>query len=88
MSISGGLLGGTAEKTDAPILLFHGTDDPLVPYGIATRTMDQARAAGIPAFLITWEGEGHVPYGQHRQEILDTTTNFFYSAMDLGRASR
>jgi acetyl esterase/lipase len=88
VSLSGAHLGGTAEKTDAPILLFHGTADPLVPYVLATRTMDEARAAGIPAFLVTWEGEGHVPYGQHRQEILDTTTNFLYSAMDLAHAAR
>jgi acetyl esterase/lipase len=88
VSLSGGLLGGTAEKSDAPVLLFHGTADPLVPYGLATRTIDLARAAGIPAFLITWEGEGHVPYAQHRQQILDTTTNFFYSALDLAHAAR
>jgi acetyl esterase/lipase len=88
VSLSGGLLGGTAEKSDAPILLFHGTADPLVPYGLATRTIDLARAAGIPAFLITWQGEGHVPYAQHRQQILDTTTNFLYSAMDLAHAAR
>jgi len=88
VSLSGGLLGGTAEKSDAPILLFHGTADPLVPYGLATQTIDLARAAGIPAFLITWQGEGHVPYAQHRQQILDTTTNFLYSAMDLAHAAR
>ena len=88
VSISGALLGGTAEKSDAPILLFHGTNDGLVPYSLATRTMDLAREAGIAAFLITWEGEGHVPYAQHRQQILDTTTNFLYSAMDLGHAAR
>jgi acetyl esterase/lipase len=88
VSLSGGLLGGTAEKSDAPILLFHGTDDSLVPYALATRTIDLAREAGIAAFLITWEGEGHVPYAQHRQQILDTTTNFLYSAMNLAHAAR
>ena len=88
VSLSGALLGGTAEKSDAPILLFHGTDDSLVPYALATRTMDLAREAGIAAFLITWEGGGHVPYAQHRQQILDTTTNFLYSAMGLGHAAR
>ena len=63
-------------------------NDGVVPYSLATRTMDLARAVGIAAFLITWEGEGHVPYAQHRQQILDTTTNFLYSAMNLAHAAR
>ena len=88
VSLSGAKLLGTADRTDAPILLFHGTDDPLVPYALATNTIEQANRARIPNFLITWEGEGHVPYGQHRQQILDTTGNFLYSAMDLGNAAR
>ena len=53
------------------------------------RQREQARAAaGVAAYLTTWQGEGHVPYGAHRQQILDQTRNFFYSAMDLANAAR
>ena len=89
-SISGAELasGGTANAGDAPALLFHGTDDPLVPYSWATATVDRAAAAGLLAVLRTWEGEGHVPYGQHRAQILDETRNFFYWQLDLAHAAR
>jgi acetyl esterase/lipase len=68
---------------DAPALLFHGTADPLVPYAWAKTTVDKAHDARLPAYLITWQGEGHVPYVQHRQQILDLTTNFLYNTLDL-----
>jgi hypothetical protein len=29
-----------------------------------------------------------VPYGQHRQEILDQTRNFLYSTLDLVHAAQ
>ena len=57
-----------------PVLLFHGTSDPLVPYAWAVDTQQTALAAGDLAILTTWEGAGHVPYLAHRQEILDPTS--------------
>lgn len=55
-------------------------------------TTNQARAAGLVAGLVaglrTWEGAGHVPYSQSRQQILDETRNFFYSQMGLAHAAR
>ena len=68
---------------DAPALLFHGSADSLVPYAWARNTVDAAHEAGLPAYLITWQGEGHVPYVEHRQQILDLTTNFLYNTLDL-----
>ncbi|HLM28584.1 MAG TPA: alpha/beta hydrolase [Acidimicrobiales bacterium] len=88
-SISGAeLASGPIDAGDAPALLFHGTSDPLVPYSWAQSTVDRATAAGLVAILRTWEGEGHVPYSQHRTQILDETRNFFYSQMDLANAAR
>jgi acetyl esterase/lipase len=88
-SISGGMLAsGPIDAGDAPALLFHGTADTLVPYDWAVTTTNQAKAAELVAVLRTWEGEGHVPYYQHRQQILDETRNFFYSQMDLAHAAR
>ena len=88
-SISGAeLAGGPINAGDAPALLFHGTNDGLVPYSWATDTVDRATAAGLLAVLRTWEGAGHVPYSQHRTQILDETRNFFYSQLDLAHAAR
>lgn len=88
VSLSGGRLIGTPDATDAPSLLFHGTSDPIVPYSWAVNTVNAATAAGLDSFLTTWVGAGHVPYVQHRTEILDQTTNFLYWEMDLANAAQ
>lgn len=87
MALSGARLGGTVESGDAPSLLFHGTADLAVPYAWATKTVDDARAAGLEAWLTTWEGDGHVPYLAHRTEIHDQTTNFFYWSLGLDQTT-
>jgi acetyl esterase/lipase len=75
-----------ANPGDAPALLFHGTNDPLVPYSWAEQTVAEATAAGLRAEITTWEGAGHVPYAQHRTEILDQTRNFLFWALHLASA--
>jgi acetyl esterase/lipase len=88
-SLSGAeLASGPIDAGDAPALLFHGTNDGAVPYAWATSTVDRAEAAGVPIVLRTWEGAGHVPYAEHRTQILDETRNFFYHQMDLANAAR
>jgi carboxylesterase type B len=84
VSLSGSKIYGRFESTDAPIHLFHGTTDSLVPYQWAVDTQKEAAAAGLFSTLTTWEGEGHVPYGNHREDILRETTNFLYWALKLG----
>jgi acetyl esterase/lipase len=86
VSLSGAKILGSAGPGDASSLLFHGTADPLVPYQWAVNTVNEARDAGLNAFLTTWEGAGHVPYTQHRTQILDETRNFLYFMLDLGHA--
>jgi acetyl esterase/lipase len=87
VSLSGARVLGAADAGDAPSLLFHGTADPLVPYQWAVNTVNDAQAAGLPAFLTTWQGAGHAPYLEHRDEILDQTTNFLYWELDLAHAA-
>ena len=84
VSLSGARLRGVPDPGEAPSLLLHGTADPLVPYAWAQDTQATVSAAGILCTLTTWEGDGHVPYLQHRQEILDQTTNFLYWTLGLG----
>jgi acetyl esterase/lipase len=88
VSLSGAHLFGTVDAHDPPALLFHGTSDPLVPYQWAVNTVNDAQAAGAAAYLTTWQGAGHVPYVEHRDEILDQTTNFLYAELDLAHAAR
>ncbi len=76
------------DSGDAPSLLFHGTSDTVVPYQWAVDTWNQAMAAGLDSYLTSWSGAGHVPYSQHRTEILDQTTNFLYWELDLATAAQ
>ncbi len=88
LSLSGARLRGTVDPGEAASLLFHGTADPLVPYAWGLDTQQVASAANVVSIITTWEGDGHVPYLQHRQEILDQSTNFLYWTMDLERAAQ
>ena len=87
VSLSGAALFVTIDSGDAPSLDFHGTADPLVPYPLATSTQNLALAAGLDSFLTTWVGAGHVPYVQHRSEILDQTQNFLWWELHLTTAA-
>lgn len=89
VSLSGAALPWTAANPgDSHVLLFHGTNDFVVPYAWAQSTYDAAIAAGRNAHLITWQGAGHVPYLAHRTQIIDLTTNFLYWMMGLHDAEQ
>jgi carboxylesterase type B len=78
---------GTISLGDAPALDFHCTTDPLVPYQSAVNTINAAKAQGLDAFLETFNATCHVPYAQHRQQILDQSRNFLWWEMDLAHAA-
>jgi carboxylesterase type B len=89
VSLSGAQLAvGTIERGDAPALDFHCTTDPLVPYSAAVATIKAAQAQGLDAFLESWNETCHVPYTEHRQQILDQTRNFLWWEMDLANAAK
>lgn len=89
VSISGAHLGyGTVSKGDAPALDFHCTTDPLVNYQYAVNTINAAHAAGLDAFLESWNETCHVPYTEHRQQILDQERNFLWWEMNLTNAAK
>jgi predicted esterase len=88
VSLSGGqAVVGTISPGDAPALDFHCTTDPLVPYQLAVNTINAAKAQGLDAFLESWNETCHVPYVEHRQQILDQSRNFLWWEMDLAHAS-
>ena len=89
VSLSGAQLAfGPPSAGDAPSMLFHGTSDTVVPYQWAVNTFNAAHNAGLDSFLTSWTGAGHVPYVQHKTEILDQTQNFLYWEMDLANAAQ
>jgi acetyl esterase/lipase len=47
------------DRNTVPFLIFHGTDDPLVPPDQWQRFHDALRRAGIESKVISFEGEGH-----------------------------
>jgi carboxylesterase type B len=89
VSLSGAVIfTGSVDEGDAASLLFHGTADNLVPYAWAQDTLEAAQAAGVISYLVTWEGQGHVPYVAHRDQIIDLTTNFLYRRLDAAGAEQ
>ena len=86
-SISGAKLSSSAVSAgDAAALDFHCTTDPLVSYQFAVNTVNAAKAQGLDAFLESWDATCHVPYAEHRQQILDQSRNFLWWEMDLAHA--
>jgi carboxylesterase type B len=79
---------GTISPGDAPAIDFHCTTDPLVPYQAAVNTINAAKAQGLDAFLESWNETCHVPYVEHRQQILDQSRNFLWWEMDLAHAAK
>jgi acetyl esterase/lipase len=88
VSLSGASILSQPNEGDAPVFLMHGTADFVVPYTWAQNTVAAGEAAGVRTVLTTWQGDGHVPYVAHRQEILDQTRNFLYWKLDLSNAAR
>lgn len=88
VSLSGAqLVVGTISAGDAPAIDFHCTTDPLVQYQWAVSTINRAVAQGLDAFLESWNETCHVPYAEHRQQILDQSRNFLWWEMDLAHAA-
>lgn len=47
------------DKKTAPMLIYHGTADPLVPFDQSQRLYDRLKKEGIEVQFIKGEGEGH-----------------------------
>jgi acetyl esterase/lipase len=76
VSISG--FGRYYSPGDPPVVMFHGTADPVLPYPLAVSTCDEIRRQGNVCELHTYEGAGHILYVDHREEIQDTIAEFLH----------
>lgn len=79
--------GGSYEFASLPLLVVHGTADPLVPFSSGQRLYEDAKA---PKYFLTFEGAGHVtPYtdaASPYDETFERITIAFWDAY-LGRSA-
>jgi len=64
------------DRTDPPVLTFHGTEDPIVPFQQAKLLHAKLKEAGVPNRLVPIEGAGHGFRGRW-QEVYRKIWNFF-----------
>jgi acetyl esterase/lipase len=64
-------------KDDAPVLTFHGTKDPLVPFNQAVKLADTMSAAGIPGRVELMVGAQHGWGGREMEHSIGETFGFF-----------
>jgi len=87
VSISGGLPNGVfASADDAPALLFHGDADPIVPWQWSVDTTKALVGVGVPVFIQSLAGAGHVPFGQYGARFIEQADYFFYWTLDVAHA--
>ncbi len=60
-----------------PCLLFHGTDDHVVPYDQSIRFHDALEKAGVPVTLYSVEGADHADENFFQKPVMDIMTAFF-----------
>ena len=48
-----------ADRIVSPLLVFHGSDDPVVPVAHSVTLVDRIRRGGGDVELVVYEGEGH-----------------------------
>jgi len=66
---------------DAPFLIVHGTNDPLVPHPQSEEFRDALRKAGVPVALITVQDGSH---GGFRNPTIERQVRDFFAAHLLG----
>lgn len=65
------------DKSDAPTLFLHGTEDPLVPLDQSERMLQALKDVGIEAELLIMEGEGHGWMGEKLEQSNQRMMKFF-----------
>jgi acetyl esterase/lipase len=63
------------DENDPPMIIVHGTEDPLVPFSNSEKIVSELKSAGIKYELIAIEGAGHTP-ANHMDEFEVKIANF------------
>ncbi|MFN4261526.1 MAG: alpha/beta fold hydrolase [Gemmataceae bacterium] len=63
-------------RDDPPFLLFHGSEDSIVPIRHSKVLAAKLQGVGVPARLVTLEGEGHGWRGDKLLDTIQQTLNF------------
>jgi acetyl esterase/lipase len=66
------------EKGEAPLMIIHGTADPIVPFINAQMLVQQATAVGIPYAFHPLEGVGHSAWN-YMEQYITWITPFLYT---------
>ncbi|KAI6177607.1 Acyl-peptide hydrolase [Aphelenchoides bicaudatus] len=76
------------DKIQTPLLLYHGKDDPVVPYQQSVQIHDQLKKKGIKTDLVLFDGEGHgFRKAENVNAVLEGTLSFFKESMASGDPS-
>lgn len=71
------------DENDPPTIMFNGTTDTIVPYSMATATIDKLKSKGVTANLVTYQGAGHGIISQKNADIHQKLTEFLYPYVNL-----
>lgn len=69
-----------------PVMIIHGSADPIVPYDQATRLQKALDGAGAPNELITIEGGGHGGWKTAEMERVYKAIRAFFTKYHIGEA--
>jgi len=72
---------------DAPLMIVHGTADPVVPFQNAIDLRDRAQAVGVPISFNPLPGVGHAPWGAFFSTYLQPSVEFCYEHLRLAQLS-
>lgn len=59
VSLAGVRFFGAVEAGEPPLLMFHGTEDTVVPYGAGASVCEEVLLAGVLCELVTYQGIDH-----------------------------
>ena len=85
MSVSGACRDDVHDRDDAPGIFFTGSADTSSPPVATSRR--RPHGGGRRRQMVTYQGAGHVPWGQ-KNDILAKTTDWFYRHLDLANAAQ
>ncbi len=77
VSISGMAVEGPVDADDAPVLMFHGGDDFIVPVSYARDTAWEAGKARRLSGYTEYKGIGHTTFQQRYDEMMPTIVRVF-----------